>query len=195
MMWDLPKGDRFLPRVNLGRLENLYRTEEKAKPKIRLLCAIGRKKGESIDEIARMTDLKRRTVHDILHRFCDRGVLAKDSIKQEGRPAFLSMRERKTIVKALERGPPGNKTGLWTTKEVKDFIKKKYNITYSNGHVWELLRALGLTLQRPRPRHYKHPTDDETDRFKKKLPGWHAIIDKEASQSAAKTRRPSVSSQ
>ncbi len=178
MMWDLPKGERFLPKVNLNQLEELYRAEQKTKPKIRLLCAMHRKKGESIDEIAEVTNLKRRTVHSILHRFCDRGILAKDSIKQEGRPAFLTVRQRRTVVKVLERGPPGNKTGLWTTKEVKAFIHKKYGVKYTSGHVWELLKTLGLTLQRPRPRHYKHPAEEDTDRFKKKLPGWYAIIDK-----------------
>jgi len=180
-MWDLPKGEQFLPKVDLGRLEELYYAEKKAKPKIRLLCAIRRKKGESIDEIAELTNLKRRTVHSILHRFCDRGVIAKDSIKQEGRPAFLTLRQRKTVVKVLERGPPGNKTGLWTTKEVKAFIRKKYGVNYTAGHIWELLKALGLTLQRPRPRHYKHPTQEDTERFKKRLPGWYAITENGAS--------------
>lgn len=180
-MWHLPKGEQFLPRVELSRLEELYRSEDKAKPKIRLLCAIHRRKGESIDEIAEVTDLKRRTVHSILHRFCDRGITAKDGIKQDGRPAFLTMRQRRTVVRILERGPPGNKTGLWTTKDVKELIRKKYDVNYTTGHVWELLRVLGLTLQRPRPRHYKHPTEKDTDRFKKKLPGWYAIIDSAAS--------------
>ncbi len=175
-MWDLPKGDQFLPRSNLNKLENLYSAEVQAKPKIRLLCAIHRKKGESIDEIVEITHLKRRTVHSILHRFCEGGIDAKDSIKQTGRPALLTLRQRKNVVKQLERGPPGNKNGLWTTKEVKEFIRKKYGVKYTTVHVWELLKALGFSIQRPRPRHYKSPEADEIDRFKKKLPGWHAII-------------------
>jgi transposase len=180
-MWDLPKGDEFLPRVGLRELENLYSQEQKAKPKIRLLCAIHRKKGESIDEIVSVANLKRTTVHDILHRFCERGVAGKDSIKQIGRPAFLTLKQRKNLIKHLERGPPGNKTGLWTTKEVRDFIHKKYGVTYTNVHVWELLQVAGFSLQRPRPRYYEAPEKEEVDKFKKKLPGWHAIIAKEVS--------------
>ena len=179
-MWDLPKGDQFLPKTNVTELKRLYESEQKAKPKIRLLCAIHRKKGESIDEISEVTNLKRRTVHDILHRFSERGVNAKDSIKQDGRPALLTLRQRKHLVKVLERGPPHNKTGLWSTKEVMEFIRKKYGVKYTTSHVWELLKALGFSLQRPRPRHYKHPSEDDVDRFKKKLPGWHAIIENKA---------------
>lgn len=176
-MWDLPKGNLFLPKVSLEELECLYAAENRAKPKIRLLCAIHRKKGASIDEIADSTSLKRRTVHALLRRFHERGINAKDAIKQTGRPAFLTIRQRRELVKQLEIGPPQNRTGLWSTKEVKQYIHKKYNVTYTNVHVWELLKALGFSLQRPRPRHRKTPDAQEIDRFKKKLPGWHAIIE------------------
>src|SRR5208282_4655946 len=170
-MWDLPKGEDFLPRVNLGELEKLYAVENKAKPKIRLLCAIQRKRGESIDEIADITNLKRRTVHAMLHRFKERGVDGKDSIKQGGRPAFLTAMQRRELVKQLQRGSSRNKTGLWSTKEVREYIKKEYDVTYTSVHVWELLKALGFSLQRSRHRHHKTPDAKEIDRFKKKLPG------------------------
>ena len=51
-MWQLPKGRDFLPRVSIQRLQKLYDLETNGKVKIRLLCAIHRKRGESIDEIA-----------------------------------------------------------------------------------------------------------------------------------------------
>ena len=171
------KRNFFLPKVSLEELEYLYATENRAKPKIRLLCAIHHKKGASIDEIADSTSLKRRTVHALLWRFQTRGISGKDSIKQTGRPAFLTLKQRKELVKQLEIGPPQNRTGLWSTKEVKQYIHKKYGVTYTNVHVWELLKALGFSLQRPRPRHRKAHDVAEIDRFKKKLPGWRAIID------------------
>jgi transposase len=178
VMWDLPKGDLFLPKVSLEELECLYAAENRAKPKIRLLCAIHRKNESSIDEIADVTSLKRRTVHALLRRFHERGINAKDAIKQTGRPAFLTFKQRKELVKQLEIGPPQNRTGLWSTKEAKEYIHKKYNVTYTNVHVWELLKALGFSLQRPRPIHRKAADAQEIERFKKKLPGWHAIIEK-----------------
>jgi transposase len=177
-MWNLPKGNEFLPKTTLKELENLYATEKKTKPKIRLLIAIHRKNGESIDNIAKITNQKRATAHTTLRRFQTRGINAKDAIKQTGRPAFLTFKQRKELVKQLEIGPQKNQTGLWSTKEVKEHIHKKYGVTYTNVHVWELLKTLGFSLQRPRPRHRKTPDAQEIDRFKKKLPGWHAIIEK-----------------
>jgi transposase len=178
-MWKLPKGEDFLPNTTLNQLEDLYSAENKAKPKIRLLCAIHRKKGASIDEIAEITNLKRATVHSILRRFQERGTSCKDAIKQTGRPAFLTLQQRKKLVKQLEKGPPYNRTGLWSTKKVQEFIKQQYGVEYTNVHIWELLKAIGFTLQKPRPRHHKQPDADELERFKKKLPGWRAIIDQE----------------
>lgn len=175
-MWTLPRGDSFLPKVSLRQLQRLYVAENKAKPKLRLLCAICRKEGGSLDEVAARVSMKRRTVHEILRRFDERGINGKDSIKQTGQPFHLKLEQRKDLAKRLQRGPPNNESGLWTTKEVRAFIKERYDVEYTNTHVWEILKAGGFSLQKPRNRHYKAATPQAKADFKKKLPGWHAII-------------------
>jgi transposase len=106
-----------------------------------LLCAVHRKRGASIDDIAEVTGFKRATVHSILRRFHERGISGKDAIKQTGRPAFLTLKQRKDLVRQLEKGPPKNRNGVWSTKEVKEHIKEKYGVEYTTVHVWELLKA------------------------------------------------------
>ena len=176
MVWSLPKLDSFLPDVNLKQLQKLYSAEQKTKPKLRLLCAIRRKEGESIDCIASGLRMPRRTVHETLCRFVERGIAGKDSIRQTGRPAHLTLKQRKDFAKRLIRGPPNNASGLWTTKEVRQLIKDRYDVEYNKCYVWELLRAGGFSLQKPRNRNYRAASQEEQDRFKKKLPGWRAII-------------------
>ena len=100
-------------------------------------------------------------------RFQERGISGKDAIKQTGRPAFLTLKQRKDLVKQLEKGPPRNRTGLWSTKEVQEYIKEKYGVEYTNVHMWELLKALGFTFQRPRPRHHKALTRRSSSGLKK----------------------------
>jgi len=175
-MWTLPKSESFLPGVSLKRLRELYSEERKAKPKLRLLCAIRRKEGESIDDIASGLSMPRRTVHETLRRIDERGVAGKDSIRQTGRPASLAPKQRKDLARHLLRGPPNNPSGLWTTKEVRQFIKERYGVEYHKCYVWELLRAGGFSLQKPRNRNYRAASPEEQARFKKKLPGWRAII-------------------
>lgn len=175
-MWNLPKSDSFLPRVSLKHLQELYSTEQNAKPKLRLLCAIRRKEGESIDEIASGVHMHRRTVHGILCRFAERGISGKDSIKQSGRPANLTLKQRKDLAKHLLRGPPSNPSGLWTSKEVRQFIKNHYGVEFHKCYVWELLHAGGFSLQKPRNRNYRAASPEEQSRFKKRHPRWRAII-------------------
>ena len=176
-MWNLPKGEDFLPRVSIQELRRLYKEEQKAKPKLRLLCAIHRKEGKSIDDIAGFTNMKRRTVHETLWRFVDRGVSAKDSIKQSGRPPELTEKQRRELIGRLERGPPYNRSGLWTTKEVRELIRKEFGVEYTHSHVWELLKTAGFSLQRPRPRHHKAPSKKEVEDFKKRLQCWRNITE------------------
>ena len=152
---NLPKGEDFLPTIGIRKLRRLYREENNAKAKVRLLCAIHRKEGKSLDEIAYFTGLKRRTAHETLVRFLERGIDAKDSKPKSGRPPKLTIEQRKDLVEILEQGPPYNRTGLWATKEVAEIIRTKYGVKYTNAHVWELMTPAGYSLQRPRPRHYK----------------------------------------
>lgn len=166
-MWDLPKGEHFLPGVSAGEIRRLYDDEGKTKPKMRLLCALHRKQGKSIDQIASIANMKRRTVHDCLRRFAERGVEAKDSVKQAGRPPELTLKQRTKLVGILEKGPPRNGAGLWTTNEVRDVIKKKFGVSFVPQHAWRILVSCGFSLQRPRKRHYKSASDAEKETFKK----------------------------
>ena len=178
-MWNLSKGEDFLPSVSLGNLKRRYKTEGKAKSKLRLLCAIHRKEGKGIDDIAHATNMKRRTVHAILHRFIERGIDAKESIKQNGRPSKLTHKQREKLINLLDRGPPYNQTGLWTTKEVLNLIEKEFSITYHYKYIWEILTAVGFSIQKPRPRNYKAPSKWKQTHFKKRLQCWQNITGKE----------------
>lgn len=189
-MWNLPKGNFFLPGTTVNQLQKMYKLETKVKPKIRLLAAIHRKKGKSLDEIAYHVNASRNTVHGWLRNFTSRGLQAKDSIKQTGRPVSLSLAKRKKLIKDLERGPPHNASGLWTTKEVMHLLEKRYQQKYVKQHVWRLLVSLGFSLQRPRKQHYLRPSEEELIQFKKKLGGKQDIIGEKGLLWAHKMKQP-----
>ena len=168
-MWKLTKGKDFLPNISLKELQGMYDKEKHAKSKLRLLSALHRRRGKSIDEIAYLISKSRRTVHGWLTRFQQRGIIGKDSIKQSGRPATLTPTQRKNLVKDLERGPPHNASGLWSTKDLKDLLKRKYHVEFVNQHIWRMFVSLGFSMQRPRKQHYQKPSREEIALFKKKL--------------------------
>lgn len=168
-MGNLTKGNEFLKVVSLKQLKVMYKKENNAKAKVRLLAAIYRKQKKSLDEISELLNMPRMTIHDCLMRFQNRGIEAKDSIKQTGKPPTLTKKQMKSLVKDLERGPKYNKNGLWSTKEVNELLKDNYNVNFVNQHVWRIITGLGFTLQRPRKKHYKSASPREMQEFKKKL--------------------------
>ena len=191
-MWTLPKRNQFLPDISLQRVRLLYAGEKNPKAKLRLLAAIHRKQGKSIDEIAYLLSTSRDTVYGWLRRFTTRGIDAKDSIKQSGRPAQLTVKQRVKLVRILEQGPPHNRSGLWTTKELRAMIAKKFKRTYVKQHVWRLLVSLGFSMQRPRKRHYQRPSGEEIVQFKKKLDGKQSTAVRKDLLWARRMRQPSA---
>jgi transposase len=172
-------------------LERFYRQETEARPKLRLLCALHRKNGESIDKIADLVRIPRRTVHKYLWRFEEKGLDGKNTVKQPGRKPVLSPRQRGQLVKRLERGAPHSNSGLWSTKEVRELIKKKFGAEFVPQHVWRILVACGFSLQVPRPRHYKTATPEEIRRFKKKPKDKQDIVERKVLSWVVKMRQHS----
>ena len=195
MSWNLSSGEDFLSQVSEEKLKQFYKQEVSGRPKIRLLCALHRKSGKSIDKIAELVRIPRRTVHKYLWRFEERGLDGKNTVKQPGRKPALSIRQRGQLVKELERGAPHSNSGLWDTKEVRELIRKKFGVKFVSQHVWRILVACGFSLQRPRPRHYKTATLEEIKRFKKKSKGKSGITERKVLSWVVKMKQPSVSSQ
>lgn len=151
------KGNGFLVGVSLERLEKLYKSEGNAKAKIRLQCAVLRKKGNSQPFIAEVTGKPISTVSDILRRFEKKGVKGKDAIKQKGQPKKLSLIQRFKLKKVVSNSPL--KVGLpfvkWTTKLVQYIIHKMFGVDYVPMQIHRILKSMGLTMQKARPKHIK----------------------------------------
>lgn len=193
-MWSLPSGATFLPDVSTKQLRTMYAAEQHPKSKLRLLAAMHRRAGKSIDEIAYMLSKPRRTVHGWLTRFAQRGIDAKDARRQTGRPPQLTLAQKRQLIKDLERGPPHNATGLWSTKDVQELLRRKYDVAFVKQHVWRMLDQLGFSMLRPRKAHYRRADAATIAAFKKKRTEWCTSTSDAVSLSPRRTRRRSASS-
>lgn len=187
-MWSLPSGAKFLPDISTKQLRAAYAAEQHPKSKLRLLAAVHRRACKSIDEIAYMLSKPRRTVHGWLTRFSERGFGAKDARKQTGRPTSLTLAQKRQLIKDLERGPPHNATGLWSTKEVQELLRRKYGVTFVRQHVWTMLDQLGFSVLRPRKQHHARADAATIAAFKKKRTEWCKITGDEDLSSQHKTK-------
>ncbi len=127
--------------------------------------------GRSCAEVAQLTSLARRWVEQLLARYNAfgpsslgdrrRGNGAKATILT---PAVLDvLRER------LTRPPEGG--GIWTSKKVAAVIATELGLAkVAEQRGWEALRAIGWTIQRPRPRHARAAGPEAQAEFKKSSP-------------------------
>ena len=110
--------------------------------------------GRSLNEVARLLDCAPSSVM----RWRD----ARDAGGEEalrvrfspGRPPKLSARDRRRLVKLLQRGARahGYVTDLWTTERVARLIFREFRVRYHRAHVGRVLHSLGWSVQKPERR-------------------------------------------
>ena len=151
------KGTEFLQNVTLGKLENKYNQETNAKAKIRLQCAVLRKKGKAITFISNVVGKRESTVSDILRRFEKKGITGCYAVKQKGQPSKLSPLERLKLKRALSKSPQEQSLPfvIWTTKLIKYFIKHTFNKEIVGRQVQRIVKSFDMSIQKPRPEHIK----------------------------------------
>jgi transposase len=84
----------------------------------------------------------------------EKGVEGLKSNPHPGREALLSAKDKKRLVKLLSRGArkAGYSNELWTCPRVADLIEREFGVSYHPGWVWQILRDLGWSCQKPEQR-------------------------------------------
>ncbi len=170
MAWNLARGDAFLPHVSQTELKRRMAAEDEAKPRLRLLIALQRKKGLSLDEISGACGLPRRTVHGTLKRLSEKGIEAAHSVRQTGRPPRLTGPQLKDLRHRLLCLPSssGFHEGFWNTRMVLALVKREYGVGYVHEHMTRVLDKMGFSYKKPRPTNARSASAKEVADFKKK---------------------------
>jgi transposase len=157
--------------LSLAELQAGYRTSEDARLARHYQVIWLLAQGRSCAEVAQLTSLARRWVEQLLARYNAfgpsslgdrrRGNGAKATILT---PAVLDMlRER------LKTSPEDG--GVWTSRKVAAVIAAELGLaSVAEQRGWEALRAIGWTIQKPRPRHARAAGPEEQAEFKKSSP-------------------------
>lgn len=107
--------------------------------------------GKSAGEVARLLGVRRQSAHEWLKAWKETGVQALRSKGAAGPKSRLSAEQKSTLVKAIVAGPQahGHATAVWTLPRVAKLIEEQTGERYHPGHVWWVLRELGLSCQQP----------------------------------------------
>ena len=180
----IPKGSGFLPGVSKKRLKAMHREAKDHKAKSRLSVYIKRKNGEAIREIERSMLLPYSTVRNWLVRAVQHGLDGMYDQKRDGRKCKLSDRQLKQPRAGLIAGPQkcGSGSGVWTSRLVVAYVKRKFGVRYAGRGMYDLLRRIGFSSKKPRPRHPKAASGHKKREFKKKLDALPDITPKKATR-------------
>jgi len=112
------------------------------------------REGISESEIARRLGVTPQAVHGWHLLFHRGGADALKKREHTGRPPSLTGLQKKKLAKLLLDGAvaSGYSTDLWTTKRVRDIVKREFGMTYTTVGIWKLLRKMGFSWQRPKRR-------------------------------------------
>jgi len=159
--------------IPVGRLRSLYVAETDAKAKLRLLAALKRKDGWTINQIAGDLEKPVMTVHNWLKALDEFGVQRRYDVKRSGRPMRLSAKQLSTLRKDMLKPPTalGFSESFWSTRVVQEHVKQKYGASFVSRHMTRLLHKIGYSLKKPRPADYRADKAAQR-RFKKNFNAW-----------------------
>jgi transposase len=102
-------------------------------------------------EVARAVGSSRSSVTRWKAMMRRRGVAGLKAKPAPGRPPRLSKLQKRRLVRILLRGPreSGYPTDLWTCPRVAEVIERTFGVHYNPSYVWQILRRLGWTCQKP----------------------------------------------
>jgi transposase len=128
-------------------------------------------KGHAVAEVAAMTALGVRWVEKLLARYNAEGPDALGDLRRhngKGRTILTPALLDKLRARLAEPPPDG---GLWSSRKVAVWMAGELGLaSVAVQRGWEALRAVGWSVQSPRPEHPARATPEEREAFKKSSP-------------------------
>jgi len=128
-------------------------------------------KGHSTREVAEITSFGQRWIEQLLERYNAFGPAALGDLRRDngGDATVLKPELLERLRARLSEPPPDG--GRWTSGKVANWMAGELGLErLAPQRGWEALKAIGWSIQKPRPRNPKAASAEEQETFKKKSP-------------------------
>ena len=128
-------------------------------------------KGHQISEVAATVSFAPRWVERLLARYNAQGPQALGDLRRRNgaSPSVLTPDLLDKLSDRLLTPPPDG--GLWTSSKVAAWMATELGLAHvAAQRGWEALKALGWSVQKPRPRHPRAATAEDRAAFQKNWP-------------------------
>ncbi|CAK0768079.1 transposase [uncultured Gammaproteobacteria bacterium] len=150
-------------------LRALARREKNGRVVARMLALAHALEGKLRGESARLAGMDRQAFRDTVLRYNSEGLPGLYDRRSTGRPGWLTAEEKTELVAIIFDRPELNQDGCeeWTLPKLcEDVIAGKFSKTIHPSSLSRIVRKLGLSKQKARPRHPKSDEEDQ-EAFKK----------------------------
>ena len=154
--------------LSVSALEEKYRscTDVTAARHVQTIWLLA--KGHTIAEVSATVSYARRWVERLLARYNAEGLEALGDLRRRNgtRPSVLKPELLDKLKDHLGEPPPDG--GLWSSRKVAAWMAGELGLAaVLPQRGWEALKAIGWSVQKPRPRHPASATPEEREAFKK----------------------------
>jgi len=125
-------------------------------------------RGHTIADVAAVTSFVPRWIEQLLARYNAHGPEALGDLRRRngGVPSVLRPALLERLRARLEAPPPDG--GLWSSRKVAAWMAGELGLAaVLPQRGWEALKAIGWSVQKPRPRHPASATPEEREVFQK----------------------------
>lgn len=138
-----------------GELRRLARHEPDRRAAMRLLAIANALDGLSRAEAARLAGMERQALRDAVIRYNADGPEGLHDRPRSGRPEELTPGQQAALKAWVLRGPAPerDKVSAWRLVDICAHAERAYGVHYSGWGMSRLLKRLGLSRQKTRPRH------------------------------------------
>ena len=159
---------RVADHLSVAELEERFRscadaTEARHVQAIWLLA-----KGHAVADVSATTAFSKRWVERLLARYNQQGSAALGDLRRQNgaRASVLVPELLGRLGERLATPPPDG--GLWTSRKVAVWMAGELGLkALAPQRGWEALKAIGWSIQSPRPRHPASATPEQREAFKK----------------------------
>jgi transposase len=157
--------------LSVAELEERYRACKDVTSSRHFQAILLLAKGHSTGEAAEVTSFGVRWIEQLLERYNAVGPTALGDLRRDNgaRATVLKLELLEQLRVRLDEPPPDG--GRWTSGKVARWMADELGLEkLAPQRGWEALRAIGWSIQKPRPRNPKSASEAEQETFKKKSP-------------------------
>jgi transposase len=149
----MPRALTVTPHLSVDDLAHRYRHTQDAVERTHWQIVWLVAQGHPVPEVATLVGYTANWVRTIVHRYNAAGPEGLIDRRQHnrGQPPLLSPALMAELAEAVVAGPAPD-GGVWSCRQAAAWMSERLGRPVADVRGWEALRALGFTLQRPRPR-------------------------------------------